>query len=94
MFEKQGWEARVEEAAQKLNLQWYKNEDRYSDGDIEDDIIKYIAQYEPEDYDKAVCEHLDWAVYYHLTNVRRNLLNWYPFQKKRLFWRSVPGAAL
>ena len=35
MFEKQGWEARVEEAAQKLNLQWYKNEDRYSDGDIE-----------------------------------------------------------
>ena len=54
MFEKQGWEARVEEAAQKLNLQWYKNEDRYSDGDIEDDIIKYIAQYEPEDYDKAV----------------------------------------
>ena len=82
MFEKQGWEARVEEAAQKLNLQWYKNEDRYSDGDIEDDIIKYIAQYEPEDYDKAVCEHLDWAVYYHLTNVRRNLLNWYPFQKE------------
>lgn len=34
----------------KLNLQWYKNEDLYSDGEVEDFIIKIIAENRPEDY--------------------------------------------
>ena len=29
----------------KFNLQWYKNEDLYSDGEVEDFIIKIIARY-------------------------------------------------
>lgn len=82
MSEKQEWELRIEEAAQKLNLKWYKNDDRYSDGDIEEDIVRYIAQNEPEDYDRVMYEHFGWAVYYHLTNARKNLLNWYPFEKE------------
>ena len=32
----------------KLNLQWYKNEDLYSDGEVEDFIIKIIAENRPE----------------------------------------------
>ena len=28
----------------KFNLQWYKNEDLYSDGEVEDFIIKIIAE--------------------------------------------------
>lgn len=82
MSVKQEWELRIEEAAQKLNLKWYQDDDRYSDGDIEEDIVRYIAQNEPEDYDRVMYEHFSWAVYYHLTNVRKNLLNWYPFQKE------------
>ncbi len=82
MSVKQDWEVRVEEAVRKLNLKWYQDDDKYSDGDIEDDIVRYIAQNEPEDYDRIMCEHFSWAVYYHLTNVRKNLLNWYPFQKE------------
>ena len=81
MLEKQEWEIEIEEAGRRLNLKWYKNDDQYSDGDIEEDIVRYIAQNKPEDYDQVICEHLDWAVYYHLTNVRRNLLNWYPFRE-------------
>ena len=27
----------------KFNLQWYKGEDKYSEGDVEDIIIKLIA---------------------------------------------------
>lgn len=31
----------------KFNLNWYKNEDLYSEGDVEDEIIKLIAENEP-----------------------------------------------
>ena len=82
MSERAEWELRVDEAVQKLNLKWYKDDDRYSDGDVEEDIVRYIAQNRPEDYEKVIYENLDWAVYYHLSNVRRNLLNWYPFKKE------------
>lgn len=82
MSERAEWELRVDEAVQKLNLKWYKDDDRYSDGDVEEDIVRYIAQNRPEDYEKVIYENLDWVVYYHLSNVRRNLLNWYPFKKE------------
>lgn len=82
MSAKQEWELRIDEAAQKLNLKWYQDDDQYSDGDIEEDIVRYIAQNEPENYDRVMYEHFSWAVYYHLTNVRKNLLNWYPFRKE------------
>lgn len=65
----------------KLNLNWYKNEDFYSEGDIEDEVIKLIAQYPPEDYTHAIYENFSWSTYYHLTHLRKNILNWYPFEK-------------
>ena len=66
----------------KLNLDWYKGEDSYSDGNVEDDIIKYIMENAPEDYGRTIMEHYSWPVYYHLTHTRQNLLNWYPFKKE------------
>lgn len=69
------------EVKPNLNLKWYTNTDQYSDGDVEDDIIKYIRENAPEDYGKTIIEHYSWPVYYHLTHTRRNLLNWYPFEK-------------
>ena len=80
MAKMQEWELRIAEAAERLNLKWYKNEDKYSDGDVENDILKYIAQNESEDYGKVIEEHFSWPIFYHLTNIRKNLLNWYPFQ--------------
>ena len=38
----------------KFNLNWYKNEDLYSEGDVEDEIIKLIAENEPEHYTDAI----------------------------------------
>lgn len=65
----------------QLNLNWYKNTDVYSDGDVEDDIIRYIMENEPEDYGQTIMEHYNWPIYYHLSHTRRNLLNWYPFRQ-------------
>lgn len=64
-----------------FNLKWDKGKDVYSDGDIEDVIIRLIAENEPEDYAKAVYENCSWPVYYHFAPIRRNILEWYPFEK-------------
>ena len=55
----------------KFNLQWYKNEDLYSDGEVEDFIIKIIAENRPEDYSNAVYEQFNWPIYYHLSPLRQ-----------------------
>lgn len=66
----------------KFNLQWYKEKDLYSDGDIEDVIIKLISECDPENYEETIYNHFNWPVYYYLTHLRKNILNWYSFREK------------
>lgn len=63
----------------RLNLTWYQNKDFYSEGEVEDTIVRLIAENEPENYVQAIADNFCWSVYYHLTHTRKNLLNWYPF---------------
>lgn len=65
----------------KFNLTWYQNEDLYSEGDVEDQIIQLIAENEPEHYTDAIYDNFSWSSYYHLTHLRKNILNWYDFEK-------------
>ena len=56
----------------------YSGSDSYSDGDIENVITEHIknAAGDPS----AVLEHdTRWACFYHLSPIRGNILNWYPF---------------
>lgn len=62
------------------NLKFYKNDDQYSDGNIEDKIVEIIAENEAEQYTEAISRDFGWPVYYHLTRTRRNLLSWYDFE--------------
>lgn len=64
-----------------MNLRWYKEKDVYSDGDVEDDMIQYIMDNPPEEYGEVIKQNFSWPVYYHLTNKRQNLLNWYEFKE-------------
>ncbi|PIP31006.1 SAM-dependent methyltransferase [bacterium (Candidatus Howlettbacteria) CG23_combo_of_CG06-09_8_20_14_all_37_9] len=51
----------------------------YSDGDIEDTILK---AFESEDYEEKIAKLLknpSWPVYYHLADQRKNLLSWFEF---------------
>lgn len=68
--------------APKFNLKWYKDEDKYSDGDIEDFIIRLIAGNQGEEYTQVIADNFSWPVYYYLTHMRKNILNWYPFEKE------------
>lgn len=63
-----------------LNLTWYK-EDLYSDGNVEDLIINLIDKYDTEDYSEAIVKNFSWPVYYHLSELRKNILNWYSFKE-------------
>ncbi len=64
-----------------LNLKYYKGEDLYSDGDVEDDILKIAV--EKINIDDIPKEDINWPIYYHLSPKRRNLLDWYPFEKNK-----------
>lgn len=64
-----------------FNTDFYSGEDLYSDGDIEDKIINLIAQKPDTDYEEVISRNFSWPVFYHLTRIRQNLLNWYPIDK-------------
>lgn len=59
----------------KLDLAFYKGEDRYSDGDIEDSILEIVRAGK----NAADAGTHSFPVLYHLSKVRENILSWYPF---------------
>ena len=62
-----------------INRKYYKGKDIYSDGDIEDyllEVCKQNRQMEVLDRSK------EWPVLYHLSDIRENLLDWYPISKE------------
>ncbi|MDD2414145.1 MAG: class I SAM-dependent methyltransferase [Eubacteriaceae bacterium] len=61
----------------KWNLDFYQDEDGYSDGDIETEILELLKSgKQPNDILK---EDDRWAMFYHLSPLRQNVLSWYPF---------------
>ena len=63
----------------RLNYQFYKGEDQYSDGDVEETLLSIVR--EKDTYESILMEGNDWAVLYHLSPIRENLLAWYDFGK-------------
>ena len=61
----------------KFNLDYYSGENFYSDGDIEKEILKIVKT--QGSYESM--ENVPFPVLYHLSRVRENILNWYPFQE-------------
>ena len=63
----------------QLNYEYYSGTDDYSDGAIELELLDYVKS------DKSIMEILKndnrWPILYHLSPVRKNILEWYPFDK-------------
>lgn len=59
----------------------YSGRDLYSDGDVEEHILKLAEEYGESEYSKIIAKERDWPVMYHLAHERGNILSWYPFQK-------------
>ncbi|MFP3153762.1 class I SAM-dependent methyltransferase [Lachnospiraceae bacterium ZAX-1] len=65
----------------QMYLDYYTGVDSYSDGDTEEDVLNYITDYQPEEYEEIFTFDQRWGVYYYLTSIRENLLNWYTFKE-------------
>lgn len=66
----------------KLILDYSKTKDVYSDGDIENDILNIFKNENPEKKAEEILQNNpNWPMRYHLSPVRRNLLEWYEFNE-------------
>lgn len=63
----------------KINLKYYKGDDLYCDGAVEDEILDIVRS------DRNLLDVLgnstDWPILYHLSDMRENLLEWYDFKE-------------
>ena len=57
------------------------DEDQKELSDVENDICTYIAQNDFDDYDLLISDDDRWKIFYHLSGMRKSLLNWYVFKK-------------
>jgi len=67
----------------RLILDYVKIDDIYSDGDVENDILKIFKSDNPDVKIRKILEKdPSWPMRYHLSPIRENLLNWYEFPKE------------
>lgn len=59
----------------KLNLTWYSGTDIYSDGNVEDEILSIVKDCDESEYNHIISEKKDWAILYHLSQIRENIIN-------------------
>ena len=64
-----------------MNYDYYSGTDLYSDGDVEDILLEIVKTHDKNDFPKIIAEAKSWPILYHLSEVRTNILNWYPFEK-------------
>ena len=62
--------------AEKI-MTFYSGEDKYSDGDIESEILEYVKNTPESELEKIFSKDDRWPVYYHLSPIRQNIVNWY-----------------
>lgn len=66
-----------------LDYSYYTGNDSYSDGFIEDELLSIVKRHSEKDFDKVILESYNWALFYHLSILRKNIIEWIPSNKKR-----------
>lgn len=64
----------------RMNYSFYRGNDSYSDGDIENELLNMVR--ENLNLTQIVSEDNRWPILYHLSSIRHNLLDWYPFNSR------------
>lgn len=65
-----------------LDLTWYPGEDLYSDGPVEEELLEIARTYKEEELNQVIAERNSWAVMYHFSHIRQNILEWLPIEKE------------
>ena len=61
-----------------LDYKFYDESEHYSDGDVEDILLDAAKK---DKMKELLYTSNNWAVLYHCSKIRENLLEWYPFKK-------------
>lgn len=64
-----------------LNYDFYSGDDFYSEGDIEDRLLEIVINNKPNEYNKIIADKKNWAIMYHLSHIRKNILGTVPISK-------------
>ena len=65
-----------------LDKKYYPGVDLYCDGIIEDEILDIVKNTKPDDYRKVIEERGSWPIFYHLSSLRENIVEWLPIGKQ------------
>lgn len=61
-----------------LDYTYYQGKDFYTDGSIEDEMLEMVKK---GDWKDVLYAGSKWPILYHLSDMRENLLEWYPFSE-------------
>ncbi|MBR4412184.1 MAG: methyltransferase domain-containing protein [Lachnospiraceae bacterium] len=77
-----------------IDLMHYSGKDIYSEGEIEDKLLKVAEEKDPKDFRKIIEDSESWSYLYHLSKERENIVSWLPISKsdKVLDVGAGPGA--
>lgn len=64
-----------------LDYMHYSGDDLYSDGEVEDEILDIVKKYSVSEYDNIIMQKSSWPIFYHLSTLRTNIINWIPLKK-------------
>ncbi len=65
----------------KMNYDYYPGEDLYSDGAVEDELLDIVTNHSEDDFNEIIAQRKSWPILYHLSTIRQNIIEWYPFTK-------------
>lgn len=64
-----------------LDYEYYPGEDLYSDGDVEEEMLEIVKNYQEEEFPRVIEERGSWPIFYHLSPLRENIIEWVPMDK-------------
>lgn len=66
----------------KLDLTYYSGQDLYSDGAVEDEMLKLVQEHEESELNVLVRDSFSWPFLYHFSKIRQNIVTWLPITKE------------
>lgn len=64
-----------------LNYDNYSGKDLYSEGNVEEELLDIVKNYNEEDFNTIISQRKKWSIMYHLSNIRTNIIEWIPINK-------------
>lgn len=65
-----------------LDYAKYAGVDYYSDGEVEDELLDIVTNHNEDEFNSIIAQKKKWPILYHLSDIRHNIIEWYPISKE------------